>query len=110
MLFRSLEQISWVAPARWGFAAVASTANLNVIEQLPQALSGAAPSGSSATPTAAGSSAAGPASEASEPTDPLWNHTPSTWLTDMGLLVALGLVFSGLAWRRLLKIKPGRRR
>jgi ABC-type multidrug transport system ATPase subunit len=125
-----LEQISWVAPSRWGFAAVASTVKLNVIEQLPRALSGAAPAGgSSVTPTAgpsgatapaatattpaaaaADSSAAGAASEASEPTDPLWNHNPSTWLTDMGLLIALGLVFTGLAWWRLLKIKPGRRR
>jgi len=118
-----LEQISWVAPSRWGFAAVASTVKLNVIEQLPRALSGAAPAGgSSVTPAAspsgavtpaaaaAESSAAGAASEASEPTDPLWNHNASTWLTDMGLLVALGLVFTGLAWWRLLKIKPGRRR
>jgi ABC-type multidrug transport system ATPase subunit len=96
-----LEQVAWVAPSRWGFAAVASTANLNVIEQLP----GAPPATGSA-----GSSAAGPASEASEPTDPVWDHDPSTWLTDMGLLIVLGLAFTGLSWWRLVKIKPGRRR
>jgi ABC transport system ATP-binding/permease protein len=117
-----LEQISWVAPSRWGFAAVASTVRLNVIEQLPRALSAAPGGGPSGTPAAspsgattpaagaADSGAAGAASEASEPTDPLWDHNPSTWLTDMGLLIALGLVFTGLAWWRLLKIKPGRRR
>jgi ABC-type multidrug transport system ATPase subunit len=116
-----LEQISWVAPSRWGFAAVASTVRLNVIEQLPQALTGAsppAPSGSASGAAAASQSPAatptggpaGAASEASEPTDPLWDHDSSAWLKDMGLLIALGLVFTGLSWWRLVKIKPGRRR
>jgi ABC transport system ATP-binding/permease protein len=121
-----LEQISWVAPSRWGFAAVASTVKLNVIEQLPQALTGAsppAPSGSASgaagsadaasgapSGTPAAGSAAPAASEASEPTDPLWDHTSSAWLKDMGLLIALGLVFTALSWWRLVKIKPGRRR
>ena len=30
-----LEQIAWLSPSRWGFAAVASTVNLNVIQQPP---------------------------------------------------------------------------
>jgi ABC transport system ATP-binding/permease protein len=124
-----LEQISWVAPSRWGFAAVASTVNLNVIQQ-PKLPAGAGPgaaasspaasgsptaSGSPAASTGTGSAGAGTgagagAGEGALPTDPIWNHTKSAWLKDMGLLVVLGLVFTGLAWWRLVKIKPGRRR
>ena len=117
-----LEQIAWIAPSRWGFAAVASTVNLNVIEQLPHVVpssaGAAAPGGGSATPAASSSAAARPAaaadaaagSEAQEATDPLWDHTSSAWLKDMGLLIVLGLAFSVLSWWRLVKIKPGRRR
>jgi ABC-type multidrug transport system ATPase subunit len=137
-----LEQISWIAPSRWGFAAVASTVNLNVIEQLPHIIPGggtaAAPSGAgsgtpaagsaaatgssaAASPAAASPAAASPAAgadaatgtepaEPTEPTDPLWDHTSSAWLKDMGLVIFLGLVFTTLSWWRLLKIKPGRRR
>jgi ABC transport system ATP-binding/permease protein len=114
-----LEQISWIAPSRWGFAAVASTVNLNVIEQLPHVVpSSAAPGAGAGTPTAGSSARARPTaasdaasgSEAAEATDPLWDHTSSTWLKDMGLLIVLGLVFSVLSWWRLVKIKPGRRR
>jgi ABC-type multidrug transport system ATPase subunit len=116
-----LEQIAYVAPSRWGFAAVASTVNLNVIQQ-PKLPPGAAPAGSSPAPS--GSPAAGASSTASPsagadgapgtpeglPTDPIWDHNKNTWLKDMGLLIGLGLVFTGLAWWRLVKIKPGRRR
>ncbi|MDQ2876245.1 MAG: ATP-binding cassette domain-containing protein, partial [Actinomycetota bacterium] len=97
-----LEQASWVAPSRWGFAAVASTVNLSVIELLPHVPAGAGAAGPS------GGSSGAPA--ASQSADPLWDHNSSTWVKDMGLLIALGLVFTGLAWWRLLKIKPGRRR
>ncbi len=116
-----LEQIAWVAPSRWGFAAVASTVNLNVIEQLPHVVPSSAPAASGAgsgTPAAGSSAGARPAaasdaasgSEAAEATDPLWAHTSSAWLKDMGLLIVLGLAFSVLSWWRLVKIRPGRRR
>jgi ABC transport system ATP-binding/permease protein len=113
-----LEQIAWVAPSRWGFAAVASTVNLNVIEQLPHVVPSSAPGAGSGTPGAGASAGARPTaasdaasgSEAEESTDPLWAHTSSAWLKDMGLLIVLGLVFSVLSWWRLVKIKPGRRR
>jgi hypothetical protein len=120
-----LEQISWVAPSRWGFAAVASTVNLNVIQQ-PKLPAGAGPGAAGSSPAASGSPtaststttgtapagavAAAGAGEGALPTDPIWAHTKSAWLKDMGLLIFLGLVFTGLAWWRLVKIKPGRRR
>jgi ABC-type multidrug transport system ATPase subunit len=114
-----LEQISWVAPSRWGFAAVASTVDLNVIQQpkLPAGAGAGAPGAGASSPAASGSTTASPATapaagqgEAALPTDPLWDHLKSAWLKDMGLLIALGLVFTGLSWWRLVKIKPGRRR
>jgi hypothetical protein len=61
-----LDQLSGATPARWGFAASASTANLPLLE--PRPLS---------------------------PTDPHWAHTPSGWLFDMAMLVALSLSTPG---------------
>jgi ABC-type multidrug transport system ATPase subunit len=75
-----LSQLAWIAPARWGFGATASTVSLNVINP------------GDAKP------------------DPVWNHTPQTWLTDMGLQLMLGLVCVLIAWWRLVRISPGRRR
>jgi hypothetical protein len=76
-----LQQLAYAAPARWGFGAAASTVDLNVI-----------------TPAAG-----------NKP-DPIWNHDPKVWLTDMALQLALGLVFTLIAWRRVAKLSPGRRR
>jgi ABC transport system ATP-binding/permease protein len=119
-----LEQVSWISPSRWGFAAVASTVNLNVIQQTgPTAGSG---SGASASPSPSGSPGAsgkpsaspgggsatagtGPGDVAGPATDPLWDHKSGTWLQDVGLMLVLGLLFSVLTWWRLVKIKPGRR-
>ncbi len=76
-----LDQLAWLAPARWGFAAVASTANLNRI--IPAA---------------------------SMTTDPLWDHQASTWLMDMGAMIALTVVFILITWWRLNRLSPGRRK
>jgi ABC-type multidrug transport system ATPase subunit/pSer/pThr/pTyr-binding forkhead associated (FHA) protein len=78
-----LDQLSWLAPARWGFAALASTANLNVIQA---------------------------AQPGTQTTDPLWNHTSATWLRDMGVLAGLAVIFALLAYLRLRRLSPGRRR
>jgi len=76
-----LSQLSWISPSRWGFAALASTVNLNVLTG------------------AKGSNA-----------DPLWHHTSGDWLRDIGITVGLALVFVVLAWIRLLRLGPRRRR
>jgi ABC-type multidrug transport system ATPase subunit len=200
-----LEQVAWLAPSRWGFAATASTANLNVIT-LPAGVqapppkgtkppakgtkphakkkahaksSAAGPAGTSPTsrtvrtasiarpattpsatssasattsptaspsatssPSPAASSGAGstgappgsggrprhhgkagghaspkatapakPTSQATASTaDPLWKHNPRTWLTDMAMMLVLGLAFTLIAWWRLVRLSPGRRR
>ena len=36
--------------------------------------------------------------------------TPNTWLKDMAAMVVLSLLFTALAWWRLLKLSPGRRK
>jgi ABC transport system ATP-binding/permease protein len=76
-----LDQLAWLAPGRWGFAAVASTVNLNRI--IPPA---------------------------SMTQDPLWNHTASTWLINMGAMIALSVVFVLITWWRLNRLSPGRRK
>ena len=75
-----LSQVSWIAPARWGLGAAASTANVNTL-----------------TPVTAAA-------------DPLWNHTPSTWLRDIGLTVALAAVFLIITWIQLRRLGPRRRK
>jgi ABC transport system ATP-binding/permease protein len=77
-----LEQVAWISPSRWGFAAIAATTNLSVIT---------------------------PAQPGTKP-DPLWTPTTHNWLMDMGLLIVLAAVYSFITWRRLVKQGPRRRR
>ncbi|MEP7024291.1 MAG: FHA domain-containing protein [Actinomycetota bacterium] len=77
-----LAQLSWLMPARWGFGATASTLDLARI---------------------------GPATLTAKP-DPLWQHSPHTWLRDMGLLTLLTLVVIGLSWLRLNRLSRHHRR
>ena len=74
-----LEQLAWFTPSRWGFAAVASTIDLNHVTPPP-------PGG---TP------------------DPLWNHSVHAWAVGMTLQLILAAVFALLTWRLLRR--PGRR-
>ena len=65
-----LEQVAWLAPARWGGGAVASSINLNRVIM------------------------AGNKQFKAPPHDPVWNFTASTYLSDLGfcLLVGIGCV------------------
>ena len=175
-----VEQIAWLSPSRWGFAATSSTSNLNVIQlpALPKTPKGKKPAGrrsrqkagqnpspggspgpsaapgtsgspgSSSSPGTSGSPApsgsagaasaqrtakqhaagkrhgsrkahasagavarvAAPAAASAPKPDPLWKHNPRTWLMDMAVMVLLGLAFTLIAWWRLVKLSPGRRR
>jgi ABC-type multidrug transport system ATPase subunit len=67
-----LDQISWLTPARWGFAASASTIDLNAVEP-------------------------GPFS----PKDSHWNHTTGAWLLDMGMLAVLAAAYASFVWWKL---------
>jgi hypothetical protein len=77
-----LSQLALLAPSRWGFGAVASTANLNLI-----------------TPRAPGNL-----------TDPLWDHTAMIWLKDMGGQAALAIIFTLIAWFWMRRLGPRRRK
>ena len=76
-----LEQLGWLAPSRWGMAATAATVDLNHLQPPLH----------------------------NTPPDSLWRHDQAAWLKDMGILGGLGLVFLGIAWWRLERLRPGRR-
>ncbi len=70
-----LDQLSWFTPARWGFAASASTIDLTRL--VPRPL---------------------------PPADSHWKHTPTVWLFNIGILVLLCIICTGFVrWRIRLK-------
>jgi len=77
-----LRQASWLFPARWGFAATASTLHFTTIMQ----------------PTAGVTP------------DPLWAPHPHIWETDMLMLGVLGAIITLLTWILLITLGPGRGR
>ena len=71
-----LDQMSWVTPARWGFAASASTIDLLTLEH--------------AVPSVAH--------------DSHWRHTAGAWSFDMGMLVVLSVFYlTFVRWKIRLK-------
>jgi ABC transport system ATP-binding/permease protein len=81
--------ISLVAPARAGLAAIASTVNLNAMngELLPQPGGGAA----------------------AQP-DALWAHTGGQWITDIAIVLIIGVIAMIIARVRLGAMGPRRRK
>jgi ABC-type cobalamin/Fe3+-siderophores transport system ATPase subunit len=75
-----MHPLSDVFPARWGLSLLASTVNLNVIAR------------------------------GSFPPDALWDHTPGQWLTDLAVLLFLGLICAAVTYWRLASTGPRRRR
>ncbi len=72
---RKLDPVSWVTPARWGYAASASTVDLRSLV----------------------------APNLSAP-DRHWQHTPSVWLFDLGMLAVLFVVYALVVrWQIRLK-------
>ncbi|TMS52550.1 ATP-binding cassette domain-containing protein [Mycobacterium sp. DBP42] len=70
-----LDQLSWITPARWGFAASASTIDLTRLVPPPLL-----------------------------PADSHWKHTPTVWLINIGILLLLCIVYTGFVrWRIRLK-------
>jgi ABC-type multidrug transport system ATPase subunit len=76
-----LSQLSWIAPARWGFAALASTVNLNAIGLLP------------------GTDA-----------DPLWTTSAANWLRDLGITAGWAALYLTVTLVQLRRLGPRRRR
>ncbi|MEU7006440.1 FHA domain-containing protein [Streptomyces sp. NPDC046332] len=71
-----LEQLAWLVPSRWAFAAMGATIDIGTI----------APS--------------------DKTTDPLMDHTLGAWLFDMGMLVVLCLVLGFVVARLLRRQEP----
>ncbi len=131
-----LEEASWFSPSRWGYAATASTSDLNHVipPTATPARTGPAVTGLRApapvtiakvTGLSRGSKTPSPsptahrtaqpdktaaAAPAASGTDPLWDHNARTWLTDMVLLLLLAFGFALITWWRLLKMGPVKRR
>ena len=76
-----LSQLSWIAPARWGFSAGASTVNLNGIGLLP------------------GTDA-----------DPLWTTSSGDWLRDVGITAGWAVLYLAVTLIQLRRLGPRRRR
>jgi ABC-type multidrug transport system ATPase subunit/pSer/pThr/pTyr-binding forkhead associated (FHA) protein len=76
-----LSQLAWLAPSRWGFSALASTVNLDKINPPLGLIS-----------------------------DTLWTQTSTNWLRDMGIMIGLAAAFTLLAWIRLRRLGPRRRK
>ena len=76
-----LTQLAYVSPSRWGFGAVASTANLNVINPTLGTF-----------------------------TDPVWDHNSATWLRDVGYTIGLAVIFTLIAWIQMRRLGPRRRK
>ena len=70
-----LDQLSWLMPARWGYAAASST--VDVRHLVPTSLL---------------------------PQDRFWQHTRKIWLFDMGMLAALAVFYTGFVrWKIRLR-------
>jgi hypothetical protein len=82
----TLGNVALIAPARWGLGAVASTINLNVI----QSSIGQGPNG--------------------QKPDALWTHNAAHWLTGVGAMLLLGIVWLIIARLRLSTIGPRKRK
>jgi ABC-type multidrug transport system ATPase subunit len=66
-----LDQMSWVTPARWGFASSASTIDLTRLVPPPLL-----------------------------PDDSHWKHTPTAWLFNMAMLALICIVYTGFVrWK-----------
>ncbi|MCV7378980.1 ABC transporter ATP-binding protein [Mycobacterium alsense] len=67
-----LDQLSWATPARWGFAASASTIDTHRLIPGP-----------------------------TDPKDQHWDHKSSAWLFDMFMLGVLSVAYSAITWWKI---------
>ncbi|EFC84200.1 hypothetical protein FrEUN1fDRAFT_2717 [Parafrankia sp. EUN1f] len=75
-------QVSWIAPARWGYAALASTADINEVSKL------------------------GYEGLRTDPADPLWAHNQHMWTFDIGFGAILACATLALTAAMLRRVDP----
>jgi hypothetical protein len=78
-----LEQLAWIFPSRWGYAATASVADLISIQKI-------------------GDEHLNPG----VPADPLWRHTATTYLVDLAAVGSIGLISVVVAAVLLRRLDP----
>jgi dipeptide/tripeptide permease len=87
----ALSYVAAVAPARWGLGALASTINLNALQ---------------ATETTVVPGAPPPNTHP----DLLWTHDVAHWVTSVGVMIGIGVVWLIIARLRLATIGPRKRK
>jgi hypothetical protein len=78
-----LEQISYIFPGRWGYAGIAASTNLIDAAKLDN-----------------------PRLNPEAVVDPLWQHTPTTYLVTLGGTLALGVVYAAITALLLRRLDP----
>ena len=78
-----LAQLSWLVPARWGFALGASTIGVRSGPGVPPPYTAA---------------------------EPLWDHDAATWLFDLGALAGVTVLFVVVTALLLRRLDPRARR
>jgi hypothetical protein len=96
-----LKQLGYVAPTRWGFAGMASTADLNNLQAVTGVLT-RTPAVNVDNPNALFK-----AFRNHYRGDPLWEHSSSTWLADAGALLGLALAALLATGFVLARDRPG---
>ncbi|MGV0635792.1 ATP-binding cassette domain-containing protein [Mycolicibacillus trivialis] len=96
-----LDQVSWLTPARWGYAASASTIDFNHLLHHDASPPNCMPLPTAEVPEPAVPEGCTPALDVKQiPQDSLWKHSTGTWLFDMAMLVALSVLYSGVVrWK-----------
>jgi ABC-type multidrug transport system ATPase subunit len=87
----ALSYVATIAPARWGLGAIGSTINLNALQS---------------TITSVGPGGVPPTQQP----DLLWTHDAAHWLTSVGVMLGLGIVWLIIARLRLATIGPRKRK
>ncbi|MEZ0362290.1 ATP-binding cassette domain-containing protein [Mycobacterium sp. pUA109] len=94
-----LNQMSWVTPARWGYAAGASTIDFNHLLHHDAIPADCVPKPTPAAPNPTVPAGCTPPLDVTQiPQDTLWKHTRGIWFLDMGLLALLSVFYSGVVW------------
>lgn len=94
-----LQQVAVISPARWGYAAMASVGDFNLLTKAglkrPETKNGKPVAGSEV-----------PVNPRAPERDALFDHTPKQYVTDIGLGLVGGVVFIGIASRLLRRLDP----
>ncbi|WP_207567706.1 ATP-binding cassette domain-containing protein, partial [Mycolicibacillus koreensis] len=100
-----LDQVSWLTPARWGYAASASTIDFNHLLHHDASPPNCMPMPTPDVPEPAVPDGCTPALDVKQiPQDTLWKHTRGIWLLDLGMLVALSVLYTAVVrWKIRLK-------